>query len=329
MTDTTNEGDEARRKKVLIVGQIRAEGLALLSPDAGIDIEVLSDPDTPIPERALLDVDGLIVRYGVVTDVHLEHANRLRIVSRHGVGLDNLPLQSLSSMNIPVTIVGPVNAVSVAEQTLALLMAVARQITHYDRAVRDGNWTMRESLKVTELANKTFVLLGFGRVGREVAKRALAFGMKVVVYDPFVSAAQIGKAGCLHTDNWGAVAPNADVLSVHLPLNEDTYHIVDAQVLAGMKPTAIVLNTSRGGLIDESALFDALTGPMADGGAGLDTFEIEPVDPTMPLLSLHNAVVSPHSAALSLETAIRMGVVSAQNVIDAFDDNLNPALVVG
>lgn len=316
------------RKKVLIVGRIRPEGLALLTPAAGIDIEVLTDPDTPIPERALVDVDGLIVRYGVVTDAHLEHANRLKIVSRHGVGLDNLPLPSLASMGIPVTIVGPVNSVSVAEQTLALLMAVSRRITSYDRAVRDGTWSLRESLRVTELAGKTFLLLGFGRVGREVATRAKAFGMTVVVYDPFVSAIQVKKAGYIHTGDWLAMAPDADVLSVHLPLNKDTRHVINAKVLARMKPTAIILNTSRGGLIDETALYDALKDPMAEGGAGLDTFEVEPVAPTMPLLTLDNVVVSPHSAALSLETAIRMGTVAAQNVIDAFEDNLNPALVV-
>ncbi|MEE8281325.1 MAG: NAD(P)-dependent oxidoreductase, partial [Gammaproteobacteria bacterium] len=198
----------------------------------------------------------------------------------------------------------------------------------YDQAVRNGNWSIRDRLSVSELAGKTLLLLGFGRIGREVAKRAQAFDMDILIYDPFVSSDAATATGVVKIDDWREVLDRVDVLSIHLPLIAETQNIIDAGVLAAMKPTAILLNTARGGLVDEGALYEALHTRMAAGGAGIDTFEVEPPGLDAPLLSLPNVVVSPHSAALTEEAAERMGMVAARNVIAGLEDRLDPELVV-
>lgn len=314
-------------QKVLIAGNIHPDGLALLRARDGLEIELITDPGATFAPEALAGADALLIRYGVLTAEQAAAMPKLRIVSRHGVGCDNLPVAELGARGVPVTIVGPVNAVSVAEHVLAMLMALVKQIQPYDAATRSGNWMIRESLAVGELSGKRLMLLGFGRIGREVARRALAFDMDVSAYDPFVDDDAIRAAGCTPVADWRAALGEVDALSLHLPASAETRGMIGKDELARMKPSAIVLNAARGGMVDEAALYEALSGRMAQGGAGLDCFASEPVPTDLPLLSLPNLVVSPHSAALSREAARRMGVVAAQNVIDGLNGKLDPALV--
>lgn len=315
-------------KHVLVVGQIHEAGMEILQNYGDLTVDVITDPGADIPVEKVAAADAVLIRYGVLTEAHIENATRLRVVSRHGVGCDNLPVAALSARGVPVAIVGPVSAVSVAEQTMAMLLSLAKKIALYDQAVRSGNWSIRDELAISELAGKTLLLLGFGNIGREVTKRALAFDMNVLVYDPFVSSDVITAAGGTAVDEWRAVLGEVDVLSVHVPLSAETKKLIDAEVLATMKPTAILLNAARGGLIDECALYRALSSRMSAGGAGIDTFEAEPLSPDSPLLSLPNVVVSPHSAALTEEAAKRMGEVAAENVIAGLEDRLDPQLVI-
>lgn len=315
-------------KHVLVVGQIHEAGMEILQNYGDLTVDVITDPGADIPVEKVAAADAVLIRYGVLTEAHIENATRLRVVSRHGVGCDNLPVAALSARGVPVAIVGPVSAVSVAEQTMAMLLSLAKKIALYDQAVRSGNWSIRDELAISELAGKTLLLLGFGNIGREVTKRALAFDMNVLVYDPFVSSDVITAAGGTAVDEWRAVLGEVDVLSVHVPLSAETKKLIDAEVLATMKPTAILLNAARGGLIDECALYRALSSRMSTGGAGIDTFEAEPLSPDSPLLSLPNVVVSPHSAALTEEAAKRMGEVAAENVIAGLEDRLDPQLVI-
>ena len=315
------------RQRVLVIGQIHEAGLKILNDYESLDVDVITDPGADVAVTMVEQDDAILIRYGVLTEADIEHAEHLRVVSRHGVGCDNLPVDTLSARGIPVTIVGPVTAVSVAEQTMAMLLCLSKKVAQYDQAVRNGNWTIRDSLAISELAGKTLLLLGFGRIGSEVATRAKAFAMDVLIYDPFVSADVAAAAGVVKVDDWREVLGRVDVLSMHLPLSADTRNIIDAEVLSAMKPTAILLNTARGGLVDESALYQALNTRMTAGGAGIDTFAAEPLRPDSPLLSLPNVVVSPHSASLTEEAARRMGVVAANNVIAGLEDNLDPALV--
>ncbi|WP_136418910.1 hydroxyacid dehydrogenase [Herbaspirillum sp. ST 5-3] len=314
-------------KTVLVVGQIHPAGMEVLQANASLKIEVISDPGAAIPVSSVEAADAVLIRYGVMTEAHIANATKLRVVSRHGVGCDNLPVDALSERNIPVTVVGPVNAVSVAEQAMAMMLALSKKLVGYDQSVRKGAWGIRDSLAATELSGKTLLLLGFGRIGREVAKRARAFDMNVLVFDPMISAERAAAEGVVKVEDWRGELGRVDVLSLHLPLTKETRGIVNDEVLGAMRATAIILNTARGGLIDEHALHRALTGRMAFGGAGIDTFEKEPPTLDHPFMALPNVILSPHSAALTEEAAKRMGMVAAQNVVAGLENRLNPDLI--
>jgi D-3-phosphoglycerate dehydrogenase len=318
----------ANQKNVLVIGKIHPDALQLLKDHGDLNITMLTDPGAPIPVSLVEQSDAVLIRYGVLSQADIRGASRLRVVSRHGVGLDNLPLDALSARGIAVTIVGPVTAVSVAEHTLAMLLSLLKKVGAYDQAVRTGNWSVRDTLAISEMAGRTLLLLGFGRIGNEVARRARAFDMRVLVHDPFVGDDVLAAASVVRVDDWRAALDRVDVLSVHLPLTPATHNIIDAGVLAAMKPTALLLNAARGGLVDEDALYCALTTHMAAGGAGIDTFVTEPPAADNPLLQLPNVVLSPHSAALSAEGARRMGMVAAGNVIAGLQGTLDPSLVV-
>ena len=313
--------------KVVVSGQIHPDGMAILEAAPGLEVEVFADPGTPVPMDSLATADAVLIRYGVITVEQVENMPGLRVVSRHGVGCDNLPTGELASRGVPVTIVGPVNAVSVAEQVLAMMLALAKRLVEGDAAVRSGNWNFRNTVTMGELAGKTLLLLGFGRIGREVARRAGAFDMQIKVFDPYVPDDIVRQAGCLPVADWRAELAATDFVSLHLPATSETRGIVGRDELALMKPTAFVINAARGGLIDETALHEALSGAMSRGGAGLDCLTSEPPSPDLPLLSLPNVVFSPHSAALSTEAVRKMGTVSAQNVVDGLNRRLNPELV--
>lgn len=313
--------------KVLVAGVIHPDGMAVLKADRTLEIEVLTDPGAALPMPKLAECDALLIRYGVLSAEQARGMPNLKVVSRHGVGCDNLPVAELAAAGVPVTVVGPVNAVSVAEQVLAMLMALVKQIGPYDRAVRTGHWSIRDSLAVGELAGRRLLILGFGQIGRLVARRAQAFDMEVLAYDPFVTADAIRDAGCTAVTDWRAALPVVDAISLHLPATPETRGMIGAAELALMKPTAILLNAARGGLVDETALHAALSGRMSAGGAGIDCFASEPPPPDLPLLTLTNVVLSPHSAALSREAAQRMGVVAAENIIAGLNGTLDPALV--
>lgn len=314
-------------KNVTVIGKLHPAGMDILHRHGGLELSEFTDPAVPIPPEKITQAHGLLVRTGHLTEADIRDASQLQVVSRHGVGCDNLPVEALSARGIPVAIVGPVNAISVAELTFAMLLSLAKRTATYERAVREGAWDFRNSLAATEVSGKTLLLLGLGRIGSEVAKRAAAFNMTILVHDPYLSAETIRKTGATQASDWKAHLAEVDVLSVHLPLSEATRNIIDAEVLAAMKPNALVLNAARGGLIDEQALFAALRGRMAAGGAGLDVFDREPPAPDNPLFSLPNVVLSPHSAALTEESARKMSEVAALNIIAGLEGTLDPALV--
>lgn len=313
--------------RVLVAGRIHPDGMAVLAAAGGLEVEVIADPGARLPPAALVAADALLIRYGVLGAADLETMPRLKVVSRHGVGVDNLPLEALSARGIPVTTVGPVNAVSVAEQVMAFLLALAKRTLAHDAAVRGGDWRMREALAAVELAGRRLMLLGLGRIGREVARRALAFDMEVLAFDPALEARDIRALGCTPLADWRAALGTVDALSLHLPLTAATRNLIGAAELAAMKPTAWLINAARGGIVEEAALVAALSGPMRQGGAGLDCFSAEPPAADDPLLGLPNVVLSPHSAALTAEAARRMGVVAAGNVVAGLAGRLDPALV--
>ena len=204
---------------------------------------------------------------------------------------------------------------------------MSKRCAAHDRAVRTGNWAIRNNFAAVELAGRTLLILGFGRIGREVARRALAFDLTVLVYDPYVGAAAVAAAGGRKIEDWRTALGEADVVSLHLPRTPETEGAIGAAELAAMRPGAFLINAARGGLVDEAALAAALR-DKAIGGAGLDTFDAEPPSPDNPLLALDTVIVSPHCAGLTDECAARMGVAAARNALDGIDGRLDPALVV-
>lgn len=313
-------------KKVVVVSPVHQAGFDVLASRP--DLEVVR-PASVLQEdlvECLGDADAVLLRGSHFPPHLVEAAPRLRIISRHGVGLDNVPLKFCAERGVRVTHVGDVNAVPVAEHTLAMLLGVAKQLIPYDRAVREGRYSVKEGLATRELQGRTMLILGVGRIGREVARLASAFRMSCLGFDPVLSSNEIRLAGCEAVSDWRSVLPEADVVTLHLPLMPETRNLLGAVELASMRPTAIVLNCARGGLIDEAALDSALTQGRLFG-AGLDVTAIEPPAQDNPLLVNDRVVLSPHSAALTLECAMRMAERSAQNIIDFFDGQLEPSYI--
>jgi D-3-phosphoglycerate dehydrogenase len=312
---------------ILILGRIHEAGLDILRAQPGVSFEIMASPAEPEILTLAPVADAIIVRTTKLSAAAIDAAPKLKIVSRHGVGYDNVDMAALDRRGIPLTLVGNVNALSVAEHTLFMMLTIAKEAIAYDRATREGSWKLRDSFRATELSGKTLLLLGFGRIGREVAKRAQAFGMTVLAYDPYVRDAAMFAARVQPVPKLENAIPVADFISVHLPMTPETKGIIGARQLAAMKKTAIVISTARGGLLDEAALADALQSGKIRA-AGLDVFGDEPPAADNPLLKLDNVLLSPHTAGLTEECAMRMATVSACNALAGLDGNFDPELVV-
>src|SRR5690606_14834803 len=266
--------------------------------------------------------DAVILGVAPFTARIIEKADRLKIASRHGVGYDSVDVAALTRAGIPLTVVGTANSVTVAEHALFFMLALAKQCVPYDREVRKGNWNIRFDLPASDLEGKKLLILGFGRIGRRLVNRCLAMEMEVLVHDPFVVQDAIVTAGATPVADWRAILSEIDFLSVNCPKDATTTGMVGKAELAAMKKTAYVVNTARGGIVDEAALYDALKERII-AGAGIDPFVVEPATPDNPLFELDNILVSPHSAGVTKESMYRMGFWAAQNVADCFDGKLN------
>jgi D-3-phosphoglycerate dehydrogenase len=314
--------------KVLVTDRIQQAGLDVLAQRSDVVIDLCLDRTS---EEELIDrivnVDAILVGTTPITGRVIDAARALKVVSRRGVGYDHIDLAALRRRRIPLAIVGSANAATVAEHTLSFILALAKQVIVYDRAVRTGNWGFRNSLIATDLLGKILLLVGFGRVGRAVAVRATGFGMRVMVYDPFVPEATLSEINVERVTDLLHGLATCDFLSVHVPLTPETAGLIGRKELATMKPTAFVISTARGRVIDEVELVNALRMGLIRG-AGLDVFDEEPLPPNHPLLGLENVILSPHAAALTLECARRMDEVAAKNCLDAIAGKLDPALIV-
>ena len=271
--------------------------------------------------------DAVILGVAPFTARIIEKADRLKVASRHGVGYDSVDVPALTRAGIPLTVVGTANSVTVAEHALFFMLALAKRARAYDREVRKGNWNIRFDLPAFDLAGRKVLILGFGRIGRRLVKRCVAMDMEVLVHDPYVIQDAIVTAGATPVPDWRAVLPEIDFLSVNCPKNAETDGMVGRAELAAMKPTAFVVNTARGGIVDEAALCDALQRNLI-AGAGIDPFVVEPATADNPLFALDNILVTPHSAGVTEESMFRMGQWAAQNIVDCFDGRLNPDNVI-
>ncbi|MDE2911972.1 MAG: hydroxyacid dehydrogenase [Paracoccaceae bacterium] len=313
------------KRKVLVVQPIHERALDLLRDRDDVSFKVVTDFSEENLIKHVVDAEAITVRDAPLGRRVIKAAKRLKVVSRHGVGYDNIPVKLCSELGIPVTIVGPVNAVSVAEHTIYLMLAAARQGMLLDAAVRKGDFSARDRVTAVELRGKTLLLVGFGRIGREVAKRAATFDMNIKVFDPFCgdrSGIEVDFVDTLETG-----LSDADVVSLHAPLNDGTRRIIGARELAILPRRSIVVNASRGGLLDEAALMAAVASGKLHGAA-LDTFDREPLSENSPLTREPRIVLSPHCAALSEEALISMGVKTVENVLAVLDGEPIADLIV-
>ncbi len=313
-------------QKVLVLGKIHDAGVNRLR-EAGT-FEIVERPDNPpdLFEQAR-DTDAIIVRTTPINPPLLIAARTLKLVARHGVGYDAVDVAALTGRGIPLALVGDVNSTAVAEHTLALMLSLAKRVPTYDKAIRSGHYAVRDSFAATELAGRTVLVLGFGRIGRLVAKLSAAFGMDVLVYDPVVPRADVEAQGYRSAADVAQALPAADYVTIHAPKIPGAKHLIGNAEIERMKAGAFLINVSRGGMVDEEALVRALEEKRL-AGAGLDVFEEEPLPPDHPLARNEKVVLSPHSAAFTQECAERMALACAENVIAFAAGRLDPRLVV-
>jgi D-3-phosphoglycerate dehydrogenase / 2-oxoglutarate reductase len=309
----------ANRKKLLIPDTMVKAGWDVLA--GRDDVEAIRyKPAMPTPDfHALLeDADGIALSLTPFGGPELAAAPRLKVVTRMGVGYDTVDVPVLTRRRVPMMVVGTANSVTVAEQAMYFMMTLAKRGPAMERFVRHGPWADKFIDRPVELGGRILLIVGFGRIGTRIAKRCLAMEMTVLVYDPYVAATTIRAAGCEAVAELDAAVKRADFITLHCPKTKETSPLFDARRLALMKQTAYLVNTARGGIVDEAALHAALkSGKLA--GAGLDVFEQEPVPLDHPLLTLPNVAVSPHSAGGTVEAGDRSGINAVRNLLSVLD----------
>jgi D-3-phosphoglycerate dehydrogenase len=253
---------------------------------------------------------AIIVRYGRISERVIAASNRLRVISKHGTGIDNIDSAAARARGVVVRAAVGANAAAVAEHTWALILACAKGVVPLDARMRAGHWD-KATHKSLELKGRTLGLVGLGAIGRLVATTGNALGMRVVAYDPFAATFPEG----IHSVGLEELFATADVLSLHCPLTKENANMINAASLAGMRDGAIVVNTARGGLVDEAALAQALrSGKLR--AAGLDSFQVEPFTGGHEFTGLHNAVLTPHIAGVTADAYIGMGTGAARNILE-------------
>lgn len=300
--------------QVLVVGGELAPAAQERARELGIVLA--SCPPYPSADGLISAVDGIeasaiVVRMGRVPAEAIERMPTLRVIAKHGVGVDGIDLASASSRGIPVLIAGGANTRSVAEQALALLLGVARSVAGLDRRLREGHWD-KATYAGTELTGKSLGLIGLGAIGRSFLELLTPFGMTVRVYDPYLPD-ELLTQGAHRSGTVKELLASSDVVSLHCPLTADNRGMIGAEELATMRPGAILLNTARGELVDQDALVAALRDDVI-GGAGLDTFADEPPKADSPLWTLGNLVASPHVGANTREARDRMGTSVVEQI---------------
>ena len=299
--------------KVAVLGKVDQKGLSFLKENEFKVIEIENFEIQNLKEQ-LKDVDGILLRTTKLDKEILEHCDNLKIISRHGVGYDNVDLDFLNENKIALCITSTSNAVSVAEHVLSFFIYLTKKLSLSDSLVKEGNFEKRSELpNFFELYKKKVLIIGFGRIGKEVAKRCLGFDMEVYVYDPFLDNEIIIRNQCIPIEKNQGLAI-ADFITIHLPLNGDTKNFISQTELNVMKKNSILVNTSRGGIVNENDLCIALESKKIQG-AGMDVFVSEPPESNHPFFKLDNILLTPHNAALTLECRERMSLEASQNIV--------------
>ncbi|MBA3882907.1 MAG: phosphoglycerate dehydrogenase [Chthoniobacterales bacterium] len=299
--------------KILVADPISSRGIEELSRNGLLDVQVRIGLSAAELIAIMPEFNGLVVRSETkVSAAVLEVASKLRVVGRAGVGIDNVDVDTATRRGVIVMNAPSGNTVSTAEHAFSLLLCVARKIPQADAMVRSGKWSRKEFQGV-ELHNKALGIIGMGRIGSELSRRAIAFGMRVLAFDPYLSATRARALQVELLDDLDDLLPSADFITLHTPLTPETHHLLNAARLARTKSGVRIINCARGGLIDEVALTDALqSGHVA--AAALDVFETEPLPLDSPLRQLPNLVITPHLGASTAEAQESVGIEIAQSI---------------
>src|SRR6202451_1181520 len=283
------------KKKIFVTESMSQPGRALLKERDDIELvefpNMISASDFEAMLKAQAPVHGVALGGTRFGEPELEAAGDMKVVTRIGVGFDAVDVPALSKRKVPLMVAGSANSPSVAEQAMFMMLTLAKRAQEMHSMVKNGTWASRLGQLPFDLYGKTVLIIGFGRIGTRIAKRCQAMEMQVLIYDPYKPAAEIKAAGCEPVSDLDAALPRADFVSIHCPKTPETVGMFDAARLKRMKPTAYLVNTARGGIVEEKALYDALvSGKLA--GAGLDFFEQEPPPRGHSLFELPNVIMA-------------------------------------
>ena len=315
------------KKKILVIQNIHQEGIKLLKDNSSYEFEIFDEINEDLKQK-IVDCDAISIRTAKLPNEIISSAKKLQVISRHGVGYDNIDLKSTKEIGATLTITATANAVAVAEHVMFMLLNISKRKDMYDQSVKLGKFNDRNKLpKTIELWGKNILIAGFGRIGQALIKRCLGFEMNVYVYDPYINDEKIKSLGGKKVNDLKEAVKEMDAISLHMPLNDETKNIVNYDLLRSMKTNCIVVNAARGGIINEVDLDKALRENLIFG-AGLDVFETEPPKSDNPLLKNDKVFLSPHTAAFTEECMIRMGKETIQNIIDFFEKKLDKSKII-
>jgi D-3-phosphoglycerate dehydrogenase len=313
--------------RVLVAGKLHPAGLAVLHSAPDVTVDYIEDTSTAAMMPYLPNADAIILRMQDMSADIIAKAPNLKFISRHGVGYDMVDVPALNGRKIGLSLTGDVNSRTVAEHTMMLLLSASHRTPVYDAATRSKpDWKFRNSLSAREISGKTLLIVGFGRIGRFLARMAHGFDIRVIAFDPYISAENGLPEGVTLIPSLEEGLRQADIVSLHMPKVESG-PVLGAEELACLPPHAIVINAARGSLIDEDALVTALSEDRLHS-AGLDVFDKEPPETDSALFQSTKVVLTPHSASMTVECAERMAVKAARNVLEYFAGTIDDALLV-
>lgn len=298
-------------KKILYIQAIHPAGMDLLREK--YEVAVAKSTDLPNLLEEVRDASVIVSRLTRVDRELIDAGKELKAICKNGVGVDNIDVAYATEKGIPVLTTGDGNLWSVAEHTVFAMGALCKKLLFFDASMRQGKWSNRDCGGFFDVAGRTFGIVGFGKIGRDVAGIVKAFRMNVIAYDPFLPREAVEQADCAYAASLEELCRKADVISLHMPLTKENVHVINDESLSWMKPSAILMNFSRGAMVDEDALYRALSERRL-AGAALDTFSPEPPDFNHPLYRLDNVLLSPHIAGNSDDALRRMSIRLAEGI---------------
>jgi len=310
---------------VLVAGILHPSGQALLDAAPGVTTTHVQGITEDCYAHLIGEADALLLRTQPMTAPTVAKADRLRIVSRHGVGYDAVDMAALNARGIALAICGDINSTTVAEHAAMMILGATKRVIRGDRVTRSGDWGWRAALDPRDLAGQALLLVGYGRIGQQLGAMMQGFGLTIRAYDPFLAKKGWPDGPVPPFDDLHDALAWADIVSISVPKTGEP--LIATAEFEAMRDGTVLINTARGGIVDEDALIAALDSGRI-GAAGLDVFEAEPLPADHPLTRYDQVVLSPHVAGVTAESAERLAIGSAQNIVDFFAGRIDPALVV-